>query len=202
MAFRAISRHRLHKTANGSAKLRYRLKRTVALVGMMGSGKTAVGGALARMIGAPFRDCDAEIAAAANMSIAEIFARDGEAFFRDRETEVLRRLLGEAPSVLSAGGGAFLLERNRALIAERGISVWLKADLELLWQRVRHKDTRPLLRTPDPRATLARLLAEREPDYAKAALHVSARPEYSIEQMADKVCKALLERPDVLEMTR
>ncbi len=179
--------------------MRFRLKKTVALVGMMGSGKTAVGGALARLLGAPFRDCDTEIASAANMSIAEIFERDGEAFFRDRETEVLRRLLGEAPSVLSTGGGAFLQPRNRDLISERGVSVWLKADLDLLWQRVRHKDTRPLLRTPDPRATLAELLEQREAAYAQADLHVQARPEYSIEQMAEKVAAALLARPDVLE---
>ena len=176
-----------------------RLKKTVVLVGMMGSGKTAVGGALARRLGVPFRDSDAEIVLAANMSIAEIFARDGEAFFRDRETEVLRRLLSDSPAVLSTGGGAFLRETNRRLISERGVSVWLKADLDLLWSRVRHKDTRPLLRTANPYETLRRLCREREPAYARADLTVQARRAYSIEDMAHAVSRALLRRPDVLE---
>ncbi|WP_176759551.1 shikimate kinase [Meinhardsimonia xiamenensis] len=179
--------------------MRYRLKRTVALVGMMGSGKTAVGGALARLLGVPFLDSDAEIERAANMSIAEIFARDGEAFFRDREAEVIARLLTGRPVILSTGGGAFLSERNRRVIEEKGVAVWLRADHDLLWNRVRHKTTRPLLRTPDPRATLEKLAREREPAYARAALVVDADARYSVEEMAGKVIEALLTRPDVLE---
>lgn len=168
-----------------------RLKKTVVLIGMMGAGKTAVGTALSRMLGAPFVDSDDEIERAANMSVAEIFKRDGEPFFRARESEVLSRLLSGTPCILSTGGGAFLAEANRAAIAERGVAVWLKADLELLWNRVRHKATRPLLRTPDPKGTLAALLARREPVYAEAAVIVEARPEYSVDEMAAKVVEAL-----------
>lgn len=178
-----------------------RLKRTVVLVGMMGAGKTAVGTALARALGVPFLDSDEEIERAASMPVAEIFRRDGEPFFRARESEVLARLLSGPPSVLSTGGGAFLSPANRQLIAEKGVAVWLKADLELLWQRVRHKTTRPLLRTPDPKATLTQLLAAREPFYALAALTVEAVPEYSVEDMAGKVLAALATRPEILETT-
>lgn len=177
----------------------FRLKKTVVLVGMMGSGKTAVGTALARQLAVPFRDSDAEIVLAANMSIAEVFARDGEAFFRQREAEVLARMLRQDPGVLSTGGGAFLSEQNRRTIARHAISVWLRADLDLLWARVRHKNTRPLLRTANPRQTLRELCRAREPSYAKAALTVMARPEYSIDEMAASVVQALLARPDVLE---
>ena len=148
------------------------LRRSVVLVGMMGAGKTAVGTALARHLAVPFLDADEELVRAAQMSIAEIFARDGEPFFRARETEVLGRLLSGPPAVLSTGGGAFLSEVNRHLIAERGVSVWLKADLDLLWQRVRHKTTRPLLRTANPRATLAELYAARVPLYALSLIHI------------------------------
>ncbi len=183
-----------------SAPERWKLHRSVVLVGMMGAGKTAVGRALAGRIGVPFLDSDAEIESAANMSIAEIFERDGEAFFRDRETQVIARLLEGAPGILSTGGGAFLSERNRALISEKGVSVWLDADLPLLWNRVRHKDTRPLLRTANPLATLKSLYEARVPIYAMADLAVQARPEYAVETMADEVLRTLAEaRPDVVE---
>jgi shikimate kinase len=176
------------------------LRKTVVLVGMMGSGKTAVGTAVARRLGVPFLDSDAEIVKAAQMEIADIFARDGEAFFRARESEVLARLLRQdRKGILSTGGGAFMAERNRTVIARFGVSVWLKADLALLWNRVRHKDTRPLLRTPDPKATLAALAATREPVYALADLTVEARPEYSVDDMAARVIETLATRPDVLE---
>ena len=177
----------------------FELKKTVVMVGMMGSGKTAVGGALARLLGVEFRDSDAEIVLAANMTIPEIFARDGEQFFRQRESEVLHRLLVGPACVLSTGGGAFLTAQNRRLISARGVSVWLKADLDLLWSRVRHKDTRPLLRTANPYETLRRLCTEREPAYAQADLCVEAARQYSIEDMAAAVCDTLMQRPDVLE---
>jgi len=163
----------------------------------MGAGKTAVGTQLARILGVPFIDSDSEIERAAQMSVAEIFARDGEAFFRARESEVLSRLMNARPAVLSTGGGAFLSETNRATIAKRGTSVWLKADLEILWNRVRHKTTRPLLRTDDPKATLAGLLAERAPVYALAQVVVEAEPLLSIEGMARKVIDALRAAPGV-----
>ncbi len=175
------------------------LKKTVALVGMMGSGKTAVGSALARMLGAPFLDSDAEIVRAANMSIAEIFERDGEAFFRRKEAQVIARLMQNARGILSTGGGAFMQAPNRAVISELGVSVWLKAETELLWSRVRHKTTRPLLRTADPHQTLAKIAAERNPVYALADLTVEAQAHFSIEEMADAVIEALSTRPDVLE---
>ncbi|RBO52789.1 shikimate kinase [Rhodovulum sp. BSW8] len=176
-----------------------KLKKTVVLVGLMGAGKTAVGTVLARRLGVPFLDSDAEIVKAAAMTIPEIFARDGEAFFRAREAEVIARLLRAAPGVLSTGGGAFLGEANRAAISGLGVSVWLDADLDLLWQRVRHKDTRPLLRTPDPYGTLAELYHARRPFYAMADLAVRADPRYSIEDMAGRVIEALKTRPDVME---
>jgi shikimate kinase len=177
---------------------RSELKRTVVLVGMMGAGKTAVGSALARALGVPFLDSDDEISRAAQMTAAEIFARDGEAFFRARESEVLARLMTGPPCVLSTGGGAFLAPQNRAAIAARGVSVWLRADLELLWQRVRHKATRPLLRTANPRETLRALLEAREPTYALADLVVTAQPQYSIDDMAGNVLDALVGHGDVV----
>lgn len=176
-----------------------KLHKTVVLVGMMGAGKTAVGKELARLLSVPFRDSDEEIVSASRMSIAEIFARDGEPFFRARESEVIARLLRDTPSVLSVGGGAFLNADTRALITELGASVWLKADLELLWSRVRHKTTRPLLRTHNPRQTLSDLLDARAPVYALADLVVEARASYAIPDMARAVMNALLTRKDVLE---
>lgn len=174
-----------------------RLKRSVVLVGMMGAGKTAVGTAMARALSVPFLDSDEELVRAAQMTIAEIFARDGEAFFRARESEVLQRLLAGPPAILSTGGGAFLSEVNRDAIRARGVAVWLRADLDLLWQRVRHKTTRPLLRTADPKATLAGLLQARTPFYSQADLAVEAEAGLSVEAMAAKVIAALAEHGDV-----
>ncbi len=175
-----------------------RLLRSVVMVGMMGAGKTAVGQALARRLDVPFRDSDDEIVRAAQMPIAEIFARDGEPFFRARESEVLARLLRDSPAVLSTGGGAFLSDRNRALVACHGVSVWLRADLDLLWQRVRHKTTRPLLQTPNPRQTLAELYAARAPHYAQADIVVDAGADLSVDQMAARVAERLAASPDVM----
>lgn len=165
--------------------------RHIVLVGMMGAGKTAVGTELARRLGVPFRDSDAEIEKAAAMTISEIFTRDGEAFFRAREAEVLARLLAGPVGVISTGGGAFMQPRNREIIAARGLSVWLNCDLDLLWQRVRQRPTRPLLQTEDPRGTLARLLAERQPTYALADLEYRARPGDSVETATTRLIEAL-----------
>lgn len=176
-----------------------KLKKMVVLVGMMGCGKTAVGRAVATKLNTDFLDSDQEIVEAAAMSIAEIFERDGEGFFRDRETEVIRRLLESRVGVLSTGGGAFMSQKNREMISEFGVSVWLDADLEILWNRVKHKDTRPLLRTANPRATLTEIYNARVPLYGLADLSVKAKPDYAIGDMANAVIAALKTRPDVLE---
>lgn len=186
---------------NQHSKPRYTLKKTIVMVGMMGAGKTAVGRGLAQRLDVAFLDSDAEIEAAANRTVPEIFERDGEGFFRARETEVIARLLDEERGVLSTGGGAFLAEVNRENITARGVSVWLDADLGLLWQRVRSKDTRPLLRTADPRATLGEIYAARVPLYAKADVAVKSLPDLSIDEMVDRVVATLLaDRKDVLEI--
>jgi len=213
MAFRARSRHSFikfrvrHRLAEkkGSfcmvAGQQYHLKRTVVLVGMMGSGKTAIGRALAAALDVPFVDSDAAIEEAAAATIAEIFERDGEKFFRKREAEILRRLLSGSPGIVSTGGGAFLSDDNRDLIAQMGVAVWLDADLEILWERVRHKDTRPLLRTPDPKATLATIYEERTPIYRLAGLKIEVQENASIEQTMQMVRDVLASRPDILETT-
>ncbi|MCF7700193.1 shikimate kinase [Loktanella sp. M215] len=175
------------------------LRRTVVLVGMMGSGKTAIGRALSQRLAVPFLDSDAEIETAANASIAEIFARDGEPFFRRRESEVISRLLTGPPCILSTGGGAYLAQGNRHAIRQHGVAVWLNAPLDLLWDRVRHKDSRPLLRTADPQATLARIFEDRTPIYAKAALHLDVRHRASIDETTDDVIALLKTREDILE---
>ncbi|WP_420819281.1 shikimate kinase [Pacificoceanicola onchidii] len=176
------------------------LLKTVVLVGMMGAGKTAVGRTLAAQLGVPFKDSDHEIEAAANMTIAEIFERDGEPFFRRKETQIIDRLLDGDPCVLSTGGGAFMSAENREMISAKGVSVWLNADLEVLWERVRHKDTRPLLRSPDPKGTLTALYENRVPTYALADVTVLSEGGRTLDAQAGVVRQALLDsRPDVLE---
>jgi len=169
---------------------------------MMGAGKTAVGKALAARLSVPFLDSDAEIEKAANMTIAEIFQRDGEAFFRARESEVIDRLLDTQRGILSTGGGAFLSERNRRIVSEKGVSVWLNADLDLLWSRVKGKNTRPLLRTAHPYETLREIYEARVPIYRQADLNVAADAGYSIDDMAAQVESALATRRDVLEAVK
>ncbi len=175
------------------------LRRSVVLVGMMGSGKTAVGKALALRLGVPFLDSDIEIERAAHATIAEIFARDGEPFFRDREAEVIARLLAGPPAVISTGGGAFMAERNRQKISAQGISLWLDASLDVLWDRVRHKENRPLLRTANPRETLADLFRIRVPVYRQATLRVEVDPSFSIDDTTARAIAVLRATPDVLE---
>jgi shikimate kinase len=178
------------------------LRRTIVMVGMMGSGKTAVGRAVALRLGVPFLDSDAAIEVAARSTIAEIFEQDGERFFRSRESEVIDRLLSGPPCVLSTGGGAFLSERNRAAIAQKGVALRLDAPLALLWDRVRNKDTRPLLRTADPLATLTDLFTARDPIYALAELSLPVDAASSIEDTANRVVALLKTRPDILETLR
>jgi len=181
--------------------VRYKLKKTLVLVGMMGSGKTAIGNFLAQVLDVSFNDLDREIETAAQASIAEIFTRDGEAFFRQREHQVLARMLTGEASVLSTGGGAFMSQDNRALIGDKGVSVCLAADVALLWSRVRHKTTRPLLRTADPLATLTQIYNDRAATYATADIVVEGRGEYSIEKMTRKVVEALLKNGVLTEET-
>ena len=187
------------KDKRDAAVLPFQLKKTVALVGMMGSGKSAIGTALSRRLAVPFLDSDAEIEAASNMAIAEIFEAYDEPFFREKEAQVIMRLLETQVGVLSTGGGAFLQSTNREAISHYGIAVWLRADIDLLWSRVSHKTTRPLLLTDNPRATLETLYAARVPEYSKAELVVDAQEGYSIEKMTDKVIEVLLTRLDILE---
>ena len=167
------------------------LGRTVVLVGMMGAGKTAVGRALATRLGVAMHDSDAEIVDSARMSIDEIFTRYGEPFFREKEGQVIARLLDGPPCVLSTGGGAWLSADNRAMIGARATVLWLQADIDLLWARVRHKTTRPLLRTDDPKATLTVLLEDRTPLYALAPLRVAVQPAWSIDATMQQVLDVL-----------
>ena len=151
-----------------------KLDKTLVLVGMMGAGKTSVGRRLASTLGVSFRDADVEIESAAGCTINDIFERYGEPAFRSGERKVIARLLSDPPHVLAAGGGAFIDEETRAQIKEHAVSIWLRAPLDLLIQRVLRKDTRPLLRNTDSRATLERLLREREPVYAQADLVIES----------------------------
>ena len=155
-------------------KLVERLDRPIVLVGMMGVGKSTVGRKLATLLHLDFRDADDEIEEAAQMTVSEIFERFGEDYFRAGERRVIARLLDAGPSVIATGGGAFVQADTRELILERGIAVWLDADVDTLVDRVGRKDTRPLLRDGDPREIVARLKAEREPAYALAPIHVAS----------------------------
>jgi shikimate kinase len=151
------------------------LGRTIVLVGLMGAGKSVIGRRLAQSLQVPFRDADAEIETAAGLSVNEIFARHGEAHFREGERRVIRRLLSEPPHVLATGGGAFMNEETRALIAERATSIWLKAELAVLVRRVAKRNTRPLLKDGDPEEIMRRLMDERYPVYAMADITVETQ---------------------------
>jgi shikimate kinase len=150
-------------------------RRSIVLVGMMGAGKSSIGRRLAARLGIPFADADAEIEEAAGMSIADIFETHGEPSFRSGEARVIARLLEHGPQVLATGGGAFINPLTRAKIHEKGISVWLKADIDVLSRRLRRRTDRPLLKTADPTATLTSLLAARNPIYGEANLVVVSR---------------------------
>jgi shikimate kinase len=150
--------------------------RSVVLVGMMGVGKSSIGRRLAARLGVPFVDADAEIEKAAGMSIADIFARHGEAYFRSGEARVIARLLESGPQVLASGGGAVMNADTRAAIKARGVSIWLKAEIDVLMRRIaKRKHERPMLHTDDPSETLRQLLIAREPAYAQADLTVQSR---------------------------
>lgn len=166
------------------------IDRPIVLIGMMGAGKSAIGRLLAARLGLGFLDADHEIEAAAGMTIPEIFEKHGEDHFRDGERRVIDRLLGGGPSIVATGGGAFMDDRTRDAIAERGVSVWLKADFDVLWDRVSRRSHRPLLQTADPQGTLKRLIEERYPVYGKAAITVESDG-ISKEAMVQRVIDAL-----------
>ena len=169
------------------------LIRTVALVGMMGSGKSSVGRRLAARLGVPFKDADSEIERAAGCPIPEIFDRFGEGAFRDGERKVIARLLGEAPHVLATGGGAFVDASTRERLKESAVTVWIKAPVEVLLARVKRRDNRPLLRGDDPRGVLERLLAERTPIYQLADVTVES-DDGPHSQAVDQIVAALKAR--------
>ncbi len=169
-----------------------RLARPAVLVGLMGAGKTSVGRRLAAALAAPFVDSDEAVEAAARMSVAEIFETLGEPAFREGERRVVARLLDDAPQVIATGGGAFMNPETRALIAERGaVTVWLRADLDTLYERVGRRGGRPLLATGDPREILARLIRERHPVYAEADLVVDSAAGERHEAVVDRIVAAL-----------
>lgn len=171
-----MNRHDIQPNAQTSiARLRVALgRRSLVLVGLMGSGKTSVGRRLATTIGLDFIDADEEIEKAAGKTISDIFAEHGEPYFRDGERRVIARVLGGGPQVLATGGGAFMNAETRANIERTGISIWLKADLPVLMRRVMKRDNRPLLKTPDPEARMRELMLERHPVYARADLVVES----------------------------
>ncbi|MBN9599166.1 MAG: shikimate kinase [Afipia sp.] len=174
--------------------------RLIVLVGMMGSGKSTVGRRLAARLHLAFVDADQEIEAAAGMSIPDIFATHGEPHFRDGEAKVIARLLDEGPRVLATGGGAVLREETRDRIRDRAVSIWLKADGDVILRRVKRRTERPLLQTADPAGTIDRLIAERGPLYELADIAILSRDvphEKIVDECIDALHAYLLNRPAV-----
>lgn len=150
-------------------------RKSVVLIGMMGAGKSSIGRKLALRLALPFVDADTEIEAAAGMAIPEIFEIRGEPQFRAGEARVIARLLESGPQVMATGGGAYMNPETRALIGQKGISIWLKANFDVLMKRIKRRTDRPLLRTPDPAATLQRLIEDRYPVYAHSDIAIESR---------------------------
>lgn len=176
---------------DNAAGLRSRLGvRSVVFVGLMGAGKTAIGRRVSSMLDLPFTDSDHEIESVSRMTVPDLFERYGEAEFRALEQRVIARLLETGPQVLSTGGGAFMNEQTRSAIAAHGLSVWLKADVDILLDRVSKKQNRPLLQNANPRAVLEKLMVERYPVYALADVTVPTRDERK-EVIAGEVVEAL-----------
>ena len=167
--------------------------RSIVLVGMMGAGKSTIGRRMAARLRLPFTDADTEIETAHRMSIPEIFETHGEPYFRDGEARVIARILDSGPVVLATGGGAFMREETRNRIRERAISIWLKADSDIIMRRVKRRSDRPLLQTADPEATVERLIREREPVYGLADVTVWSR-DVPHEKIVDESMDALYER--------
>lgn len=165
-------------------------KRNLILVGLMGAGKSSVGRIVATQLGIPFIDTDAEIERVSRMTIPELFATYGEQEFRALEARVIKRILRGGPRVVSTGGGAFINDRSRRFIKRGGLSLWLKAELDVLWERVNKRDTRPLLKTENPKKTLEDLMNARYPIYAEADMTVMSR-DVRKEKMANEVLAAV-----------
>ncbi len=178
-----------HKKSTGKAPSDWR-SRPLVLIGLMGAGKSTIGRRLAKTIGWRFVDSDEEIEAAAGCSIADIFTIHGEPIFRDLERRVIKRLLGEGPLVLATGGGAWMQEDVRATIRAQATTVWLRAELDILTDRVSRRDHRPLLETGDKRTILKRLMDERYPIYEEADLIVDSS-EGPHEKVVNRVVAAL-----------
>jgi shikimate kinase len=164
--------------------------RSIVLVGMMGAGKSSVGRRLAARLSLPFVDADNEIESAAGMTIPEIFELHGEPVFRSGEQRVITRLLETGPQVLATGGGAFMNAQTRAAIQEKGVSIWLKADFDVLMRRIRRRSDRPMLKTEDPAATLRQLIEQRYPVYAEADILIESR-EVPHAAVVDEIVAAL-----------
>lgn len=175
--------------------------RSIVLVGMMGAGKSSIGRRLAKKLDLPFVDADAEIELAAGMPITDIFEHHGEEYFRSGEARVIARLLEQGRRVLATGGGAFMNPATRDLIGAKGISVWLKAEPDVLLRRIRRRSDRPLLRTPDPEATLKRLIEERYPVYTEADLTIHSR-DVPHEIIVDEIIGAVAARLGAAATTR
>ena len=167
--------------------------RSIVLIGMMGAGKSTVGRRLGARLRLPFTDADTEIEAAAGMSIPDIFETHGEPHFRDGEARVIARLLDGGPAIIATGGGAFMREETRNRIRDKAVSIWLKADADIIMKRVRRRADRPLLQTADPAATVGRLIEEREPVYQGADLTIWSR-DVPHERIVDECIEALRAR--------
>ncbi|ASW07859.1 MULTISPECIES: shikimate kinase [Rhizobium] len=167
-------------------------QRNLVFVGLMGAGKSSIGRPVAQQLGLPFVDTDIEIERVSRMTIAELFAAYGEQEFRALETRVIKRLLKGGPRVVSTGGGAFINESTRLHVKRGSLSVWLKADLDVLWDRVNKRDTRPLLKTENPKQTLENLMNARYPIYAEADITVLSR-DVSKDIMVREVLAAIAE---------
>ncbi|MGE6782465.1 shikimate kinase [Ensifer adhaerens] len=170
-------------------------KRNLVFIGLMGAGKSVIGRLTAQALGVPFVDSDHEIERVSRMTISDLFARYGEEEFRALETRVLKRLLRSGPRVVSTGGGAYVNERSRRQIKKGGLTVWLNAELDVLWERVNKRDTRPLLKTDNPRQTLENLMNARYPIYAEADLTVLSR-DVRKETMVEDVLNAVIDYQD------
>lgn len=179
--------------------------RSIVMIGLMGAGKTSIGKRLAASLDMPFNDADQEIERAAGKSINEIFAEYGESYFRDGERRVIARLLNDGPKVLATGGGAYMNAETRARVAEQGVSIWLRADLDTLMARVARRDNRPLLKSQNPRAVMEKLIGDRYPVYAQADIVIESR-DVTHELIVEEIVQALqtckkLSRPPLSEVS-